>query len=47
MITRTLQQRIEGNLVNGKAVIVIGARQVGKSTLFRQITEKLETTTGD
>ena len=42
MITRTLQQRIEGNLFKGKAVIVIGARQVGKSTLFRQITEKLE-----
>ena len=42
MITRTLQQRIEGNLFKGKAVIMIGARQVGKSTLFRQITEKLE-----
>ena len=42
MITRTLQQRIEGNLFKGKAIIVIGARQVGKSTLFRQITEKLE-----
>ena len=42
MITRTLQQRIEGNLFKGKAIIVIGARQVGKSTLFRQITEELE-----
>ena len=42
MITRTLQQRIEGNLFKGKAIIVIGARQVGKRTLFRQITEKLE-----
>lgn len=42
MITRTLQQRIEGNLFKGKAIIVIGARQVGKSTLFRQITETLE-----
>ncbi len=42
MITRALQQRIEGNLFKGKAIIVIGARQVGKSTLFRQITEKLE-----
>lgn len=42
MITRTLQQRIEGNLFKGKAIIVIGACQVGKSTLFRQITEKLE-----
>lgn len=37
MILRTLQQRIERNLFKGKAIIVIGARQVGKSTLFRQI----------
>lgn len=37
MIVRTLQQRIEENLFKGKAIIVIGARQVGKSTLFRQI----------
>ena len=40
MITRTLQQRIEDNLFKGKAIVVIGARQVGKSTLFRQVTEK-------
>lgn len=39
MIVRTLQQRIEANLFKGKAIIVIGARQVGKSTLFRQIVE--------
>ena len=39
MIARTLQQRIEANLFKGKAIIVIGARQVGKSTLFRQIVE--------
>lgn len=39
MIVRTLQQRIEENLFKGKAIIVIGARQVGKSTLFRQITD--------
>lgn len=37
MIVRTLQQRIEENLFKGKAIIVIGARQVGKSTLFRHI----------
>lgn len=41
MITRTLQQRIEGNLFKGKAIVLIGARQVGKSTLFRQIVERL------
>ena len=39
MIVRTLQQRIERNLFKGKAIIVIGARQVGKSTLFRQIVD--------
>lgn len=39
MIVRTLQQRIEENLFKGKAIIVIGARQVGKSTLFRQIVD--------
>lgn len=39
MIVRTLQQRIEENLFKGKAIIVIGARQVGKSTLFRQIAD--------
>ncbi len=42
MITRQLQQVIESRLFKGKAIIVIGARQVGKSTSFRQITEKRE-----
>ncbi len=40
MITRHLQEVIESHLFKGKAIILIGARQVGKSTLFRQITEK-------
>lgn len=40
MITRKLEAVIEHRMFKGKAVIVIGARQVGKSTLFRQITEK-------
>ncbi len=40
MITRTLQQEIESRLFKGKAVVLIGARQVGKSTLYRQIMEK-------
>lgn len=39
MIVRILQQRIEENLFKSKAIIVIGARQVGKSTLFRQIVD--------
>ncbi len=42
MIVRTLQQRIEENLFKGKAIIVIGARQVGKSTLFKQIVNQRE-----
>lgn len=42
MITRTLQKRIEEKLFKGKAIVVIGARQVGKSTLFQQITEGLD-----
>ncbi|WP_044264003.1 ATP-binding protein [Bacteroides timonensis] len=37
MIRRKLQSVIEGNLFKGKAIILIGARQVGKSTLFNQI----------
>lgn len=37
MIHRKLQSVIEGNLFKGKAIILIGARQVGKSTLFNQI----------
>ena len=42
MITRQLQKTIESRLFQGKAIIVIGARQVGKSTLFKMILEKQE-----
>lgn len=38
MIHRQLQATIEQKLFKGKAIILIGARQVGKSTLFKQIT---------
>lgn len=41
MIKRKLQEVIENKLFKGKAVILIGARQVGKSTLFRYIAEGL------
>ncbi len=37
MIERTLQAIIEKEMFRGKAIVVIGARQVGKSTLFRMI----------
>lgn len=43
MITRKLQAIIEARLFKGKAILLIGARQVGKSTLFKQITEKYST----
>lgn len=40
MIVRQLQKTIEQRMFSGKAIIVIGARQVGKSTLFRMILDK-------
>lgn len=40
MIHRDLQPIIESRLHKGKAIIVIGARQVGKSTLLKHITSK-------
>ncbi len=40
MIERTLQAIIENDMFRGKAIVVIGARQVGKSTLFRMVLEK-------
>lgn len=39
MIERTLSSIIENEMFRGKAIIVIGARQVGKSTLLRMIPE--------
>lgn len=44
MIHRKLQSVIEGNLFKGKAIILIGARQVGKSTLFNQIIKERKET---
>ena len=42
MIQRVLQQKIQERLFNGKAIILIGARQVGKSTLFNQIASNID-----
>lgn len=39
MIRRSLQKVIENDMFRGKAIVVIGARQVGKSTLFQMILE--------
>lgn len=40
MIKRLLQKNIEKNLFKGNIIIVYGARQVGKTTLVRQIMEE-------
>ena len=37
MITRCLQENIVSLLENRKAIIIMGARQVGKSTLLQQM----------
>ncbi len=37
MIERTLSKRIENRLFSGKAIILIGARQTGKTTLLQQL----------
>lgn len=43
MITRALEKTIEQRLYKGKAIIIMGARQVGKTTLLRQLfTQKEE-----
>ncbi len=41
MLPRTLQDRIEHCFYKGKAIIIYGARQVGKTTLIRKIQEKV------
>ena len=41
MISRTQEKNIRRWLGKGKAIIVLGPRQVGKTTLVRQITESL------
>ena len=41
MIDRLLEKSISENLYKGKAIIIIGPRQVGKTTLVNQIKEKL------
>lgn len=42
MITRDLQSVIENNLFKGKIIVLIGPRQVGKTTLLIQIKDKLQ-----
>lgn len=40
MIHRTLEQQIQSVLGNGKAIILYGARQTGKTTLLKKIAEE-------
>ncbi len=40
MITRKIQKQIESKLFKGKAILLFGARQVGKSTLLNHIFKK-------
>lgn len=42
MIKRSLQKELESELHNGKALLLLGARQVGKTTLLKQLQENLE-----
>ena len=42
MIKRSLQKIIEKKLGSQKAVIILGARQTGKTTLLKSIFEKLD-----
>jgi len=43
MITRSLQKVIIGNLYKGKAIIITGPRQVGKTTLLKQLIGEIGT----
>lgn len=42
MITRNLEVEIEKKLFGGKAIIIMGARQTGKTTLLKKITKNQE-----
>ena len=41
-IARTLQAKIEERLAPGKAVLIYGARRVGKTILLKEIFNKIE-----
>lgn len=40
MIERAVRSRIESRLFKGKAIIIYGALQVGKTTLIREIQKR-------
>jgi uncharacterized protein len=37
MFTRTIENTIKEKILTGKAVVIVGARQVGKTTLINEI----------
>ena len=39
MITRSIEERIRKQLFGGRAIVIMGARRTGKTTLFRQLLE--------
>ena len=41
MIERKLKSLIDSRLFKGKAIVLIGARQVGKTTLLKQLTDNM------
>jgi uncharacterized protein len=43
MIKRQLQEKVEERIYGGKAIVLIGARQVGKTTLVKRILETRKT----
>ncbi|MCL2074520.1 MAG: ATP-binding protein [Marinilabiliaceae bacterium] len=45
MIKREIQTVIEQKLFKGKAIVLIGSRQTGKTTLFEQIASDIKTST--
>ena len=42
MIERLLYKSIEDKLFKGKIIVLLGARQVGKTTLLKQMMQKQE-----
>ncbi len=42
MIKRELQTKIEAQLFNGKAIVILGARQTGKTTLLKTVVQNRE-----
>lgn len=39
MLKRRIQKSIQDNLFKGKAIIIYGSRQAGKTTLMKQVIE--------